>query len=160
MTITNDRMAQMASAATACRIITPCRSLSRLKFTIPSTRMTSGVITITAKNKTNNIWPRMSVNCPGNVFRSPLTTNEAHRARGRNTFRIVDVVTRFFLQYHATDEVDDFRSRRAVSNDVSFEGSEATLFLQSSQRSSRSRRGCPELDCLVHASTRQGFAVW
>src|SRR6266550_2837878 len=32
--------------------------------------------------------------------------------------RIVDVVTGLFLQHHAHNEVDDFRSRSAVANDV------------------------------------------
>ncbi|MDX6305542.1 MAG: hypothetical protein QOI77_2511 [Blastocatellia bacterium] len=46
---------QTASAATACNMIEPWRSLSRVKFTMPSTRITSGVITITAKKKNTDI---------------------------------------------------------------------------------------------------------
>jgi hypothetical protein len=36
-------------------MIAPWRSLSRVKFTMPSTRITSGVITITAKKKNTDI---------------------------------------------------------------------------------------------------------
>src|ERR1700686_4237136 len=118
MTIANDRMVQTASAATACNTITPWCSLSRLKFTMPSTRMTSGVLTITAKNKTKNIWPRVSVTCLGNVFGPPLAADKTHRAGRRDKFRIVDEVTRLFFQHHAGDELDDFRSRCAVSNNI------------------------------------------
>ena len=41
---------------------------------------------------------------------SNSTTDEAHRARGRDESWIVDVMARLFLNYDALDVVDDLRS--------------------------------------------------